>query len=73
VLFPGVEIARGATIVDSVVLPGARIGAGSRLRGVIVEGAFRVPDGAVIERSGAGSEPLVLSQYGHIAQYALAG
>jgi len=61
VLFEGVEIGRGATVVDSVVLPGARIGAGSRLRGVIVDAGFRVPESAVLERAGAGAEPLVLS------------
>ena len=49
VLFEGCEIGRGATIVDSVVLPGARVAAGSRLRGVIVDAGCRVPEGAVIE------------------------
>ncbi|HJR69392.1 MAG TPA: glucose-1-phosphate adenylyltransferase, partial [Gammaproteobacteria bacterium] len=61
VLFDGVEIGRGATVVDSVVLPGARIGAGSRLRGVIVDAGFCVPEGAVLERAAARTEPLVLS------------
>jgi ADP-glucose pyrophosphorylase len=76
VLFDGVEIGRGATVVDSVVLPGARIGAGSRLRGVIVDADFCVPDGAVLERTATGTEPLVLSDHGvhqETIRYALAG
>ena len=61
VLFERVEIGRGATVVDSVILPGARIGAGSRLRGVIVDAACRVPEGAVLERDGSIAEPLVFA------------
>jgi glucose-1-phosphate adenylyltransferase len=73
VLFDGVEVARGAAVVDSVVLPGARVGAGSRLRGVIVDAGLRVPDGAVLERTSTSAEPLVLSPHEDIARYALAG
>lgn len=72
VLFDGVEIGRGATIVDSVILPGARIGAGSRLRGVIVDAGCRVPEGAVLERDGSITEPLVFaSATGREETYAL--
>jgi glucose-1-phosphate adenylyltransferase len=76
VLFDGVEIGRGATVGDSVVLPGARIGAGSRLRGVIVDTGSSVPDGAVLERTATGTEPLVLSAHRvheETIRYALAG
>jgi glucose-1-phosphate adenylyltransferase len=73
VLFDGVKVARGAKIWDSVVLPGAVVGAGSRLRGVIVDAAYRVLDGTVIERSGYTAEPAVLSEhYCETARYAVA-
>jgi glucose-1-phosphate adenylyltransferase len=61
VSFGDTEIGRGATVVDSVVLPGARIGAGSRLRGVIVGEGHRVPEGIVLERSASAAEPPVLA------------
>ena len=76
VLFDDVVIGRGAVVADSVVLPGARIGAGTRLRGVIVDANHRVPDGAILEHDAAATEPLVLSSYTapeETAQYALAG
>jgi hypothetical protein len=56
-----------------VVLAGAVIGAGSRLRGVIVDAAYRVPEGTVIERRGETGEPAVLSEhYREAARYAIA-
>jgi glucose-1-phosphate adenylyltransferase len=57
VVFDGAEVRRGAEVVDTVVLPGAVIGAGSRLRGVIVDSGCRVPEGMVIDRSAGGSVP----------------
>ena len=61
VIFEEVEIGRGAKLIDTVVLPGAVIGAGSRLQGVIVDAGYRVPDGTVVEQYGALGEPPVLS------------
>jgi glucose-1-phosphate adenylyltransferase len=49
VLSEDVEVSHGAVIVDSVVLPGAFVGAGSRLRGVIVDAGHRVPARTAIE------------------------
>ena len=73
VLFDGVKVGRGARVSDSVVLPGAVIGAGSRLRGVIVAASFRVPEGTVIDRCGESGEPAVLSEhYQEAARYAVA-
>ena len=72
VLFEGTEIGRGATVVDSVVLPGARVGASSRLRGVILDAGCLVPEGAVIERDDSTAEPIVLTnKAGCAATYAL--
>ena len=74
VLFDDCEIGRGAAVVDSVVLPGAHIGAGSKLRGVIVDSGFRVPEGAVLERAVTADEPFVLSNsapYEEPARYAI--
>jgi glucose-1-phosphate adenylyltransferase len=61
VLFDAVEIGAGASIVNSVILPGARIGAGSKLRGVIVDAAFAVPEGSLLEAANPSNDPLVLS------------
>ena len=58
VLFEGVEVRRGAEIVDSVILPQAVIGAGCRLRGVIVDSGSRIADGTVIDRSACGTIPI---------------
>jgi glucose-1-phosphate adenylyltransferase len=63
VLSDGVEIGRGTKLSDSVVLPGAVIGAGSRLHGVIVDAGYRVPEGTVVERSARGGDPPVLSAH----------
>jgi glucose-1-phosphate adenylyltransferase len=48
VLFPGVRIAGGTVIRDSVVLPGAIIGRNCRLSGAIVNRECSTPDGTVI-------------------------
>jgi glucose-1-phosphate adenylyltransferase len=64
VLSEDVEIARGARVAETVVLPGAVIGAGSRLRGVIVDAGYRVPEGTVIERYSGVGEPPILSAHG---------
>jgi glucose-1-phosphate adenylyltransferase len=59
VLGDDVEVARGAQLERSVVLPGAVIGARSRLNGVIVDAGSRVPPGTVIERlEGSGAPPV---------------
>lgn len=63
VLSDGVEVGRGAKVVEAVVLPGAVIGAGSRLQGVIVDAGYRVPDGTVIERFAGSGGPPVLSTH----------
>lgn len=67
VLFPGVTVGIDADVVESVVLPGAAIGRGCRLRGVIVDGSCRIPDGMVVDRflsgdaKSGGVEPVVLT------------
>ncbi|HZL96119.1 MAG TPA: sugar phosphate nucleotidyltransferase, partial [Vicinamibacterales bacterium] len=58
VLFEGVEVSRRAEISDAVILPGAVIGAGCRLRGVIVDSGSRIPAGTVIDRSASGTVPI---------------
>jgi glucose-1-phosphate adenylyltransferase len=57
VVFDGAEVHRGAEVFDSVILPGAVIGSGCRLRGVIVDRGCRVPEGTVIDRSAGGAVP----------------
>ena len=58
VVFDGAEIRRGAEVADAVILPEAVIGAGCRLRGVIVDSGCRVPEGTVIDRSAGGMVPI---------------
>ena len=58
VVFDGAEIRRGAEVADTVILPEAVIGAGCRLRGVIVDSGCRVPEGTVIDRSAGGTVPI---------------
>jgi ADP-glucose pyrophosphorylase len=58
VVFAGAEIRRGAEVADTVILPEAVIGAGCRLRGVIVDSGCRVPEGTVIDRSAGGTVPI---------------
>jgi glucose-1-phosphate adenylyltransferase len=60
VLFDAVEIEGGAEVREAVVLPGAVVGARSRLRGVIVDAGYRVPDDTVVERYGVTEEAPVL-------------
>lgn len=67
VLSADVIVRRGATVSDSVALPGAVIGARSRLRGVIVDTGCHVPDGTILERSQGSSEPPVLTAPPHEA------
>jgi ADP-glucose pyrophosphorylase len=57
VVFDRAEIRRGAEVVDSVILPGAVIGTGCRLRGVIVDSRCQIPDGTVVDRSAGGAVP----------------
>jgi glucose-1-phosphate adenylyltransferase len=74
VLSDDVEIGRGAKVAESVVLPGAVVGAGSRLRGVIVDAGYRVADGTVIERcAGSGEPPVLSAHHAETAEYASAG
>jgi len=49
VIFDDVEVGKGANVTETVALPGAVIGAGSRLHGVIVDAGYRVPEGTVLE------------------------
>jgi glucose-1-phosphate adenylyltransferase len=49
VLFPGVEVRRGASVAEAVILPDATIGKDCRLRGVIVDSGCHVPEGTVID------------------------
>jgi glucose-1-phosphate adenylyltransferase len=63
VLSEDIEIARGARVAETVILPGGVIGAGSRLRGVIVDAGYRVPEGTVVERYAGIGEPPVLSAH----------
>jgi glucose-1-phosphate adenylyltransferase len=65
VLSEAVEIGSGADVTNSVLLPGAVVGANSRLRGVIVDAAYPVADGTVIERETENAPPPVLSHHGH--------
>jgi len=58
VLFEGVEVRRGAEVSDAVILPRAVIGAGCRLRGVVVDSGSRIPDGTVVDRSVCGTVPI---------------
>ncbi len=44
IISPGVEVAANARVVDSIVLEGARIGRGARLRRVIVDKFCTIPD-----------------------------
>jgi glucose-1-phosphate adenylyltransferase len=44
IISPGVEVAANARVVDSIVLEGARIGRGARLRRVIVDKFCIIPD-----------------------------
>ncbi len=48
ILFTDVRVGRGSELDGVVVLPGSQIGAGCRLRNVIVDNQCRVPDGTVI-------------------------
>ncbi|HYW93489.1 MAG TPA: glucose-1-phosphate adenylyltransferase [Gammaproteobacteria bacterium] len=47
-LFSNVVVDQGATVEESVVLPDVHVGAGCRIRRVIVETGCRVPPGTVI-------------------------
>jgi len=58
VVFAGAEIHRSAEVVETVILPEAVIGAGCRLRGVIVDRGCRIPEGTVIDRSAGGTVPI---------------
>jgi glucose-1-phosphate adenylyltransferase len=58
VVFGGAEIRRGAEVADAVILPEAVIGAGCRLRGVIVDSGCRVAEGTVIDRTAGGTVPI---------------
>lgn len=53
VVFGGVDVRRRAQVVESVILPGAVIGEGCRLRGVIVDSHCRVMPGTSVESSPA--------------------
>jgi glucose-1-phosphate adenylyltransferase len=62
VLSYGVQIDAGSELEDCVVLPGARVGRGARLRRVIVDENAWVPAGSVAgHRTGRGGEVTVLT------------
>jgi glucose-1-phosphate adenylyltransferase len=69
VLSTGARVGDGSLLEEVVVLPGARIGAGCKLRRAIVDSNVEVPDGTVvgyqppthIERSGAASRVVLLT------------
>jgi len=67
VLFPGVIVEAGADVAESVILPGAMIGRGCRIRGVVVDGGCHIPDHTIVDRACArdvdtgGDEPIVLT------------
>ncbi len=63
VLCDDVCVAAGAVVAETVVLPGAAIGASSRLRGVIVDTGCCVAPGTVIERLAGSTAPPVLSRH----------
>lgn len=70
VLADDVEVARGAQLAETVVLPGAVIDAGARLHGVIVDAGSRVTAGALIERlAGSGAPPVVATNTSATAEY----
>ena len=68
VLSTNARVGDGALLDEAVVLPGARIGAGCKLRRVIVDSNVEVPDGTVVgyaaptnvERLGAGPRVTLL-------------
>jgi len=67
VLFRGVAIGSGTLIVDSVVLPGARVGRGCRLRGVVIAFDASVADGEEIDAftavsDGAAFSPVIVDE-----------
>lgn len=49
VIFQGVEVEQGAVVKDCVVMPNARIGAGSKLERAIVMNDLEVPENTVIK------------------------
>ena len=73
VLSTNARVGDGSLLDEVVVLPGARIGAGCKLRRVIVDSNIEVPDGIVVgypppssiersvERAGAGSRIALLT------------
>jgi glucose-1-phosphate adenylyltransferase len=68
-----VEIGRGAKVTESVLLPGAMVGAGSRLHGVIVDAGYRVAEGAIVEQCfGVGEPPVLSASFEGLARQAAA-
>lgn len=65
VLAADVAVGRGASVSDTVALPGAIIGARSRLKGVIVDAGCYVAEGTVVERHADRGEPPVLTARRH--------
>jgi glucose-1-phosphate adenylyltransferase len=66
VLFSDVIVGVGADVAASVVLPGAVIGRGCRVRGVVVDSGCRIPAGMVVDGTWsrdleAAVEPIVLT------------
>jgi glucose-1-phosphate adenylyltransferase len=61
VLSSNVRIDEGSTLDEAVVLPGARIGSGCRLRRVIIDADTQVPDGTVVGAETAVGEELAVT------------
>jgi glucose-1-phosphate adenylyltransferase len=49
VVSTGCQVERGASVIDSVLLPGATVGANCILNRVVVDSRCHIPDGAVID------------------------
>lgn len=62
-LFADVDVQPGASLIECVVLPGASIGPGCRLRGAIIDAGHRVPAGTIVECEARALPPVVLSQH----------
>ncbi|MEJ8852484.1 glucose-1-phosphate adenylyltransferase [Variovorax rhizosphaerae] len=79
VIFSAVRVMSFCDILKSVLMPGVQVGAGCRLRRVIVEGNCVLPEGLVVgedaaadrtrfERTGAGTVLITKAMLTHLAQ-----
>jgi glucose-1-phosphate adenylyltransferase len=63
VLSSNVYVGEGSSLDEAVVLPGARIGSGCRLRRLIIDAGVEVPDGTIAE----GVEEIALLAQTHVS------